>query len=232
MERGQSPLLRLVMHDHRRGMRHHMHVAARQLVALRHFQRQVMVPLAAFASDQQECEQAERAMWPPLELAGALHAALRAATALLAALLLHLGGTGVPGLLGAARASVAEDKLLEFVRQVEVKVDSAVGAVKDAAAQVWHLVGPPDPLPPSCCADATPERPPRSSPPLGAPCRKMQGSEGPDADEGRQLIQEVAEVVETNFSDARASGYDPAAWLELKERLLARPLRDREAAYT
>lgn len=148
MERGQPLLLRLVTRDHRRHMRRHMHSAARQLVALQQFQ--VAVPLAAFAGSQQECEQARREAWAPVELAGALHAALRAAIALLAALLLHLGGPGVPGWPRTARASVAEDKLLEFVRQVEVKVDSAVEAVKDAAAQVGAPMLPVCPLV-SCC---------------------------------------------------------------------------------
>ena len=38
-------------------------------------------------------------------------------------------------------------------------------------------------------------------------------------------------MVEANFSDVRAAGYDPQAWQQLKERALARPLRDRTAAY-
>lgn len=76
-----------------------------------------------------------------------------------------------------------------------------------------------------------PKRPARPSLSLAVTCCNAQGSEGPDADAGRQLIQEVAEVVEANFSDARSAGYDPAAWAELKERLLARPLRSREAAH-
>jgi hypothetical protein len=71
------------------------------------------------------------------ELSAAFQAALRAAAALVVALLLQLDGLA-PG--GAAQASVAEDRLLEFVRQMEVKVDSAVEAVKDAASQVsWPL---------------------------------------------------------------------------------------------
>ncbi|EFN55775.1 hypothetical protein CHLNCDRAFT_145217 [Chlorella variabilis] len=120
-------------------------------------------------------------------------AALRGAAALLAALLLHLGDGGAGGGGSVAQASVAEDRLLEFVRQVEVKVDSAVEAVKDVASQ-------------------------------GA-------AEGPDAAAGRDLVEEVCEVVEANFADARNAGYSRAAWLELKERMLARPLRDRAAAH-
>ncbi|PSC70735.1 peptidase S41 family [Micractinium conductrix] len=119
--------------------------------------------------------------------------ALQAAAALLAAVVLQLGAVG-----GASAAqtyslsSVAEDHLLEFVRQMEVRVDSGMEAVKAAAAQ---------------------------------------GADSPEAAEGRQIIQEVAEVVEANFSDVRAAGYDPQAWQQLKERALARPLRDRTAAY-
>lgn len=61
----------------------------------------------------------------------AVDTALRAVAALLAALALHLGG-GPP----AAQASVAEDALLQLVRQFEARVDSTLGAIKDAAAQV------------------------------------------------------------------------------------------------
>lgn len=39
-------------------------------------------------------------------------------------------------------------------------------------------------------------------------------------------------MVELNFSDARSSGYDRQEWLELKERVLARPLRSSDAAHT
>lgn len=38
-------------------------------------------------------------------------------------------------------------------------------------------------------------------------------------------------MVESNFSDARSAGYDPQAWLKLKDAALARPLRNRAAAY-
>lgn len=44
-------------------------------------------------------------------------------------------------------------------------------------------------------------------------------------------MQEVCEVVEANFSDARSAGYDRQQWQRLKEEALARPLRDRAAAY-
>lgn len=57
-------------------------------------------------------------------------AALRAAAALAAALALHLGAPE------AAHASAAEDALLQLVRQVEAKVDGAVGAMRDAASLV------------------------------------------------------------------------------------------------
>lgn len=42
---------------------------------------------------------------------------------------------------------------------------------------------------------------------------------------------QVCEVVEANFSDARSAGYDRQQWQQLKEAALARPLRDRAAAY-
>lgn len=67
--------------------------------------------------------------------------ALQAAAALLAAVVLQLGAVG-----GASAAqtyslsSVAEDHLLEFVRQMEVRVDSGMEAVKAAAAQVGGRV--------------------------------------------------------------------------------------------
>lgn len=57
-------------------------------------------------------------------------AALRAVAALAAALTLHLGAPGD------AHASAAEDALLQLVRQVEAKVDGAVGAVRGAASLV------------------------------------------------------------------------------------------------
>ena len=38
-------------------------------------------------------------------------------------------------------------------------------------------------------------------------------------------------MVEANFSDARSAGYDRQQWQRLKEEALARPLRDRAAAY-
>ncbi|KAL4451934.1 hypothetical protein ABPG75_007596 [Micractinium tetrahymenae] len=117
---------------------------------------------------------------------------MRCAAALLAAVVLQLGGVGGGTAHAFNLASVAEDRLLEFVRQVGVRVDSAVEAVKDVASQ-------------------------------GAP--------SPDAAEGRELIAEVCEVVESSFSDARGAGFDREAWQKLKEKALARPLRDRSAAY-
>lgn len=63
------------------------------------------------------------------------------------------------------------------------------------------------------------------------PAAPAQGEPGQDAAAGRELIAEVCEVVEQNFSDARNAGYDRQAWAALKERALARPLRDRTAAY-
>lgn len=65
-----------------------------------------------------------------LSLQRTTEAALRAAAALAAALALHLGGPE------AAQASAAEDALLQLVRQVEAKVDGAVGAVRGAASLV------------------------------------------------------------------------------------------------
>lgn len=67
--------------------------------------------------------------------------ALRCATALLAAVVLQLGGVGSGAAQAFNLASVAEDRLLEFVRQVGVRVDSAVEAVKDVAAQVCNRQG-------------------------------------------------------------------------------------------
>lgn len=68
--------------------------------------------------------------------------ALRCAAALLAAVVLQLGGVGGGAAHAFNLASVAEDRLLEFVRQVGVRVDSAVEAVKDVAAQVGSRLGP------------------------------------------------------------------------------------------
>ena len=61
----------------------------------------------------------------------------------------------------------------------------------------------------------------------------MKGGPGnpEDAAAARELVQEVCEVVEANFSDARSAGYDRQQWQRLKEEALARPLRDRAAAY-
>jgi hypothetical protein len=41
----------------------------------------------------------------------------------------------------------------------------------------------------------------------------------------------VCEVVEANFSDARSAGFDRDTWEALKQRVLARPLRDHAAAH-
>ena len=85
------------------------------------------------------------------------HAALHAAVTLLAAACLQLGGA-----VGAAQAfnlaSVAEDQLLQFVRQVEVRVGSAVEAARDSlpvrstppAACFCGLVHCPLPVPTLC----------------------------------------------------------------------------------
>lgn len=52
-----------------------------------------------------------------------------------------------------------------------------------------------------------------------------------DATEGRELVEEVCEVVEQNYTDTRNGGFDRTGWQALKENALARPVRDRAAAY-
>lgn len=124
-------ILRAPRHGRRCSSHSLIHAAAhRHLSSLRrHVQRHLRpCPVAALRSD--DPDDGHR---PPFDPAAAAQASLRAVLALVAAVLLHLGGGTVSD---AAQASVAEDKLLEFVRQVEVKLDGAVGAVKEAAGQV------------------------------------------------------------------------------------------------
>ena len=126
---GVAPLLRPTTGRGRRShARFPVHAALRQLSNLQHILREHVVAARAPTVLHQP---GDAQMTP----SAAAHSALRAAVALLAAVCLQLGGGS-----GAAHAfnlaSVAEDKLLEFVRKVEVRVDSALEAVKDVAVQV------------------------------------------------------------------------------------------------
>ena len=149
--------------------------------AARHLRRHVRQLAVRAALPPQGAWQQQQQQLPsqPAPLT-AVQAALRGAAALLAALLLHLGDGGAGGGGSVAQASVAEDRLLEFVRQVEVKVDSAVEAVKDVASQVRVTgAGKHEPRPfalprPSCHPSAGTHpggpSPPHPSP-LALPCR-------------------------------------------------------------
>jgi C-terminal processing protease CtpA/Prc len=57
-------------------------------------------------------------------------------------------------------------------------------------------------------------------------------AQGPEARAAAALVDEVYEVVDQNFADARGAGFDPAAWRRLRDAALARPPRDRAAAYS
>lgn len=59
----------------------------------------------------------------------------------------------------------------------------------------------------------------------------VQGAAEASAAGGRVMIQEVSDVVESNFLDARGAGFDPERWRAARDRALARPLRDTPAVH-
>lgn len=206
-------------------------------------QRNLQTIQAVFASQQQA---GDVLRGHQAAVCSAATAALRAAAALAAALALHLGVALPPP---PAHASAAEDVLLQLVRQVEAKLDGAVEAVK--ALPVRRCTGGFESVRwmPSACM-ATPASSGRRlactserhqgrlltccahSPLRGR--RLLQGgaADPNDAAAARALVEEVCEVVEANFTDTRSSGgFDRTTWLELKQRVVERPLRDRAAAH-
>ncbi|GFR42289.1 hypothetical protein Agub_g3187, partial [Astrephomene gubernaculifera] len=100
-------------------------------------------------------------------------------------------------------ASEAEDRLLEAARQVEARLEGVLGAL---AGGVPGVLG---------------------------------GQQGAEAEEGvsratataHTLIREVWEVVDANYLDARASGFDRRRWAELRDEGLSRSYRDTAAGY-
>jgi hypothetical protein len=154
MEHLAPAMLRAPGGRHRQaGPRAHVQAAFRQLATLH---RQLQRHVAAAIPPSPALGRADTQQGAP----SAAQSALRAAVALLGAVCLQLGGGA-----GAAQAfnlaSVAEDRLLEFVRQVELRVDSTLGAVKDAATlqQVRHCLPTP----------ASKPSPPRPTAPLPLP---------------------------------------------------------------
>ena len=57
------------------------------------------------------------------------------------------------------------------------------------------------------------------------------GGSPADSQEARDLVNEVWDVVENNFTDVRNGRFDHAHWQQLKEEALARPLRNTTSAY-
>ncbi|KAG2502153.1 hypothetical protein HYH03_000640 [Edaphochlamys debaryana] len=98
-------------------------------------------------------------------------------------------------------ASETEDRLLEAARQVEARLENAVDAL------------------------------------LGGVPRLLSGasSEGQDAESATEaahaLIREVWEVVDSNYLDARSTGFERERWAELRDAALAVPYRDTSAGY-
>ena len=48
---------------------------------------------------------------------------------------------------------------------------------------------------------------------------------------GRELIQEVWEVVDQNYMDARGAGFDRQQWAALRDKALSGSLRDQPSAH-
>ena len=130
-------------------------------------------------------------------------------------------------------ASVAEDALLQVVRVMEVGADSALGALRDAAAtQVRRGLLPPERAPRT---SVTAPGPPGQRRRLGA-TRPAPVQAPPPSDDVRQqaaaLVQEVWETVDSNFLDARGAGFDHESWSAFRDETLAHPPRDLPAART
>lgn len=47
------------------------------------------------------------------------------------------------------------------------------------------------------------------------------------AAQGKELINEVWEVIARKYVDVRSGGFDKQKWAQLKENALAKPLRDK-----
>lgn len=71
----------------------------------------------------------------------------------------------------------------------------------------------------------------RSATPLGAPSASDPNANAQQA-AARELINEVYEVVDRNFSDARSAGFDPEKWRQARDAALSRPIPDAAAAHS
>ncbi|GAB4819263.1 hypothetical protein N2152v2_006309 [Parachlorella kessleri] len=138
--------------------------------------------------------------------------AATAALAFAASVCMHLGGGGAA--LALNLPSVAEDKLLEVVRLLESTLDTAVQYAGEALSSA--VPGAPS-LGASQQEDAS----------LSSSASSQQQQEG----QWRALVEDVWEVVDANFMDARGAGFTRERWRELRDEVLARPLQSRAAAY-
>ena len=51
------------------------------------------------------------------------------------------------------------------------------------------------------------------------------------AEEGKELVREVWEVIALKYADIRGGGFDQARWAQLRDEALQKPLRDEAATY-
>ena len=150
-------------------------------------------------------------------------------------------------------ASQTEDRLLEVLKAVGARVDSAVGTFTDLShfgrleqSQVllFPVLRSVSPL--LCCsylaaqskycfpAGREPNATARHQLALTArvqlkyiPLQEAQQA----AQEGQELIKEVWGVVADYYLDARGSGFDLQSWTRLRDKYLAHPLPTHDAAY-
>eukprot|EP00877_Chromochloris_zofingiensis_P005729 jgi/Chrzof1/15157/Cz09g29130.t1 len=100
--------------------------------------------------------------------------------------------------IGGDVSSQAEDQVLEMFRQLEARVDSAMGAV---SSSMTDMMGH----------------------------QAQQTSQV--AESAHALINEVWEVVDMNYMDARQSGFSRDRWSDLRDHALSVPYQDKGAAY-
>lgn len=60
-------------------------------------------------------------------------------------------------------------------------------------------------------------------------CTSLQDNADPQ--QWRALVDDVWEVVDNNFMDARSAGFDRERWRQLRDDVLSKPLASRAAAH-
>lgn len=63
------------------------------------------------------------------------------------------------------------------------------------------------------------------------PLQDADSAAAPGVEQWRALVEDVWEVVDSNFMDARGGGFTHERWLQLRDEALAQPLNSRAAAY-